>query len=91
MWRPLFRFLIGLDQALNPLILGGSEDVTLSAQLAYFELMHGSHVRARKFLDFITRPFHDLHCYRSLAGEIDEFPNEREQLIEMLRERGVEV
>lgn len=89
---PIFRFIVGLDQALNPIIFRGSEDVTLSAQCAYRELVHHKGNRFRRFIDwlFLTAFDQDQHCFRSLYGEIDEFPHERELILGILAEHGVE-
>lgn len=85
-----FRFIVGLDQALNPLVYGGSEDVTLSAQSAYNELILHKDSRKRKFIDWIFLNIFgdDNHCYESLLNEIDEFENAH--LIRlMLAEKGL--
>lgn len=86
----LFRLIVGLDQAFNPLVYGGSEDVTISAQTAYNEIMFGRNIRTRKVLDWIFAKLgeHD-HCMRSLLWEIDEFPLAREVLLAALAERGI--
>lgn len=87
----LARFVIGLDQALNPLIFGGSEDVTLSAQSAYRELVLNKSGKWRKLIDWIFRRFgQEHHCYKSLRVEIDEFAGDRELILKLLAEHGVE-
>lgn len=88
----LFRFIVGLDQALNPIIYGGSEDVTLSAQTAYRELVLHKSGRVRKIIDWVFSKLfdHPQHCYHSLYVELEEFPEERELLEKMLADHGVE-
>jgi hypothetical protein len=73
----LYRFIVGLDQACNPLIYGGSEDVTLSAQSAYNELILGKSKFWRKAIDkiFLVLCGEKNHCYESLLAELDEFPD----------------
>lgn len=89
--NPLVRFIVGLDQALNPLVFGGSEDVTMSAQAAYRELVLRKGGKWRKLIDWIFRRFgQNDHCYRSLLVEIDEFPTESELILKLLAEHGVE-
>lgn len=86
----LFRFIVGLDQAFNPLVYGGSEDVTISAQTAYNEIMYGRNLRARKFLDWVFAKLgEENHCMGSLLAELDEFPLERDVLKAALAERGI--
>jgi hypothetical protein len=85
-----FRFLVGLDQALNPLIYGGSEDVTLSAQAAYREITMGKSIRTRKTLDWLFAKLGDhQHCYWSLFVELHNFPCERFLLKKKLAELGI--
>lgn len=90
-WRRLFRFIVGLDQALNPIIYNGSEDVTLSAQTAYNEIMLGRNLKTRKVLDWVFRTFFNdhQHCYRSLLAEIDEFSDDRDVLLTELGKLNV--
>jgi hypothetical protein len=85
-----YRFLVGIDQALNPMIFGGSENVTLSSQCAYNELCKGKHIRTRKVIDFIfLKLFSEKnHCYESLIDEVGEFYNSEEVLF-LLAEKGV--
>ena len=85
----IFRFIVGLDQALNPLVYGGSEDVTLSAQSAYNELvLHKDH-RKRKFIDWLFRKMGQVdHCYHSLISEIDEF-QDADLIRVILAEKGI--
>lgn len=90
MFNSIFRFLVGLDQAFNPIILGGSEDVTLSAQIGHDYLLLGKYGIARIVLDFIFLPFETQHCYRSLLVEIDEFPENNELILGLLKEKGIE-
>ncbi len=87
----MFRFIVGLDQAMNPLVYGGSEDVTLSAQTAYHELLYGKNKFTRKFIDWIFRTFfgEHQHCYNSLLLELDEFPKEAHVLSSLLRDKGL--
>lgn len=89
--KRLFRFIVGLDQAFNPIIYGGSEDVTVSAQTAYNELILQKNRRTRKALDWVFgNVFGDKqHCYRSLRNEVDEFPEQRELILLKLSEVGV--
>ena len=86
-----FRFIVGLDQALNPLVYGGSEDVTISAQTAYCELVLGKKKTIRKIIDWIFRRFGENdHCYWSLYVEIDEFPKDIQiSILKSLAEKGV--
>lgn len=87
----LYRFIVGIDQALNPIIYGGSEDVTLSAQTAYRELILHKSGWLRKAIDWVFNKLgHSQHCYRSLYVELDEFPGERELLKKLLADLGVE-
>ena len=74
----IFRFIVGLDQSFNPLVFNGSEDVTISSQTAYNELILGKNRRMRATIDFVFKHVFGQHhhCYRSLLWEIDEFPNQ---------------
>lgn len=87
----LFRFIVGIDQAFNPLVYGGSEDVTISAQTAYNEILFERNIRRRKTIDWLfLKLFGEVeHCMMSLVAEIDEFPMEREALLAGLRKRGI--
>lgn len=91
MSSPLFRFIVGLDQAFNPLVYGGSEDVTISSQSAYNELMLGKNRRARQIIDWVFRNFfhQHMHCYYSLLDEADEFHGETAVILAKLLELGV--
>ncbi len=88
---PFFRFIVGLDQALNPIVYGGSEDVTISAQTAYCELVLGKKKRIRKIIDWVFKKFgEDKHCYWSLYVEIDEFPKDIQlSILRILETHGV--
>jgi hypothetical protein len=86
----LFRFLVGIDQAFNPLIYGGSENVTISSQSAYNELiLHKSH-RKRVAIDWLFAKLFDQpdHCYHSLLTELNEFDN-ADLIRSMLAEKGL--
>lgn len=87
----LFRVIVGLDQALNPIFYGGSEDVTLSAQTAYNELILQKNRKTRIVIDWVFGTLFGgkQHCYRSLRGEVDEFPEHREIILTKLSEVGV--
>lgn len=86
----LFRFIVGIDQAFNPLVYGGSEDVTISAQSAYNELILHKDMRKRKAIDWLFRTVfkQEFHCYKSLLDEIDEFEN-ADLIRIMLSEKGL--
>lgn len=84
-----FRFIVGLDQAFNPLVYGGSEDITISAQTAYRELMLGKSRRTRRVIDWIFARLGDHnHCYANLLGEIDEF-EDRDAIRAALAKKGI--
>lgn len=73
----IFRFIVGLDQAFNPLVYGGSEDVTISSQTAYNELLLHKDHKKRVMIDWIFRKFfgEPQHCYYSLFSEMHCFEN----------------
>lgn len=73
----LFRFMVGLDQALDPVVFGGSENVTISAELAYRELMLNKGNKLRRLVDWASYLYNHrrMHCYRSLLRESYEFPD----------------
>lgn len=86
-----WRFLVGQDQSLNPIIFNGSEDVTLSSQLAYRELIHGKSRFWRKLVDYIFLKLTKEvdHCYNSLVDEADEFGDEEAKIREELKKLGI--
>lgn len=86
-----FRFIVGIDQAFNPIVYGGSEDVTISAQSGYNELLLNKNRWKRKAIDWLFLTFFndEQHCYRSLLAEIDEFPKEADLIRKILAEKGL--
>ena len=90
MMTRLYRFIVGLDQAFNPLVFGGSEDVTLSAQAGYNEVMFNRSKILRRLIDGLFRLFGQKnHCFENLLWEIEEFPVERAEIEARLKIRGL--
>lgn len=91
MLKRLLHFAVGLDQALKALIMGGTEDVTISAELMRRELL-GS-LRAgfwRRRVDglFLLLFGQERHCLKALSAEFKEFsPAHRIELTNLIRKK----
>lgn len=92
MLHAVSRMIVGLDQAMNPIVFGGSENVTISSQSAYRELVLKKSRFPRRAIDWIFRTFFGQthHCYKSLLIEANEFPLETGNILLLLAEQGVE-
>jgi hypothetical protein len=93
MLHAVTRMIVGLDQALNPIVYGGSENVTISSQSAYRELVQKKSAFPRRAIDWVFRTFFGQkhHCYKSLLVEVHEFFGEEPLIYSLLAEQGIVV